>query len=160
VKELSCTFCGDPATELCKKLHLDWIIVLPREIKPGDVWRQPVEEKLYSIKTTKVFQDGVVVQTKQGRKYYIAHLELPVLVRREVPCLWPRCDLHCGKCLMYETQEKRAEELGITEAREAEKRKEAERRTEEQRQRAIERRTVRVNTRRGKTPVRRKKGIR
>ena len=157
---MNCTYCGEPSIGLCEKLHLDWIIVLPTEIKPGDVWRNPVNEKLHAVKSAKVFQDGIIMLTKQGKHFHIEHLELPVLVRRMVPCMWPRCDLHCGKCLMYESQEQRAEHLGIQEAREAEKRRELERRKQERQERAIERRTIRVRTPRGETGVTRKKKLR
>jgi hypothetical protein len=157
---LCCTFCGEPSIGLCEKLHLDWIIVLPRELKPGDVWKGPLCDKLYFIKTTEMQEDGLSITTKQGRKYFIVHLELPLLVRRMVPCMWPRCEFHCGKCLMYESQEQRAEHLGIQEAREAERRRELERRKQERQERAIERRTVKIRTPHGEMSVTRKKKLR
>lgn len=157
---MNCTFCGEPTDLLCTKLHLDWIIVLPKEMQPGDVWRSPIDEKLHVVKSTKPFQDGIVMRTK-SQHFYIGHLDLPVLVKRAVPCSWPRCEFHCGKCMMYESDARRvALGVEIEESRARELERGRARQVEERRQRAIERRTAKINTPRGETPVRRKKQLR
>lgn len=111
---MTCTFCGDPAVELCTRKHLEWIIVLPLEVKAKDIWRSPLDGKIYSVtELQQVDPDYFRLLTAQDKSFHIYHAQLPLLVRRSVPCGWPRCDLHCGKCMMYRESEERAELLGI-----------------------------------------------
>jgi len=110
---MTCTFCGEPATSACKKLHLEWIIVLPLQIKSKDVLRG-VDGLLYQVlklKRSKRDDNAVQVVTGQRKTLVIAFLELPVLVKRYVVCGWPRCEFHCGKCMRYSEAEARREAL-------------------------------------------------
>lgn len=109
----TCTYCGDPAISICKRLHLEWIIVLPREIKSGDIWKQPEREPLFLISkvSKRPSEDCVYIETRQGPRFRIPTLTLPVIVKRRVPCGWPRCELHCGKCLLYAEAEQRRDKL-------------------------------------------------
>ena len=111
----TCTFCGDPATESCTRKHLEWIIVLPSEIAPGDIWRYPIDGRSYAVASIEFDPelDGWRLTTAQKKAFYVLYANLPNLVKRLVPCGWPRCDLHCGKCMMYRESEDRRELLGI-----------------------------------------------
>jgi hypothetical protein len=83
--------------------------VLPSEIKPGDIWRRRVDGKTYVV--AKIWLDdsieGYRLVTNLKKKFHIFYPERPELVRRSVPCGWPRCDLHCGKCMLYRESDER-----------------------------------------------------
>jgi hypothetical protein len=98
-------------------MHLEWIIVLPREIKPGDIWRRRSHGKIYGVQRVYLVtpenggESFYVVVTKQGREFQVRHAELPELVRCRVRCDWPICEFHCGKCMRYRASEERKEHL-------------------------------------------------
>ena len=105
---MNCTFCGDPSIGPCTRKHLEWIIVLPSEVKPKDIYRNAVDGKTYVVaRLDPMESDGFVLVTAQKKKLNIFYPELPVLVRRWVLCGWPRCDLHCGKCMLYRESDER-----------------------------------------------------
>jgi hypothetical protein len=111
---MNCTFCGDLSTGPCTRKHLEWIIVLPSEIKEKDIWKSPVDNrKTYVVIDLKPILDevdgieGYRVFTAQKRSFQIFYPELPVLVRRHVLCGWPRCEFHCGKCMLYRESDER-----------------------------------------------------
>ena len=99
----TCTFCGDDSIGPCPRKHLETIIVLPSEIKPGDIWKRRTDAKSYPV--AKIWYDpaidGYRLLTTTKKKFHIFYPELPELVRRLVQCGYPRCDLHCGKCMLY-----------------------------------------------------------
>ena len=71
--------------------------------------------------------DEFRVYTSQKRTFLLLYPELPVLVKRDIPCGWPRCELHCGKCINYrEEEDRRAEMLQSANAVNPQKAKERE----------------------------------
>jgi len=105
---MNCTFCGDPSIGPCTRKHLEWIIVLPSEIKPKDVFKSPLDGRGYVVLSISRGPDSesYLLQTAR-RSIGILYPELPVLVRRQVQCYWPRCELHCGKCMLYRESDER-----------------------------------------------------
>jgi len=110
-----CTFCGDPATGLCERKHRQWTIVQPSEILAGDILMRP-DGTIYAVARVSLHKstarhrphfpatqpdplDEYIIETKQKRRFLILYPNLPVLVKRDVICGWPRCELHCGKCI-------------------------------------------------------------
>jgi len=112
---MNCTFCGEESIGPCKRKRLETIIVLPSEMKAGDIWKRRTDGRAYPI--VRVWwdpkMDGYRVLTSNKKRFHIFYPELPELVRRSVECGWPRCDLHCGKCMLYvESDERQAKIRG------------------------------------------------
>ena len=55
--------------------------------------------------------DEYIVETKQKKRFLILYPALPVLVKRDVVCGWPRCEFHCGKCMNLAQQDSDREEI-------------------------------------------------
>jgi len=55
--------------------------------------------------------DEYIVETKQKKRFLILYPALPVLVKRDVVCGWPRCEFHCGKCMNLAQQDTEREEV-------------------------------------------------
>jgi hypothetical protein len=106
-----CSFCGDEATGICKRKHRDWTIISPSDLKPADILIR--DGKIYAVSKVRYDKrgDAFHVKTGQGRTFVICYPELPILVKRLVECGWPKCDLHCGKCMRYAESEERRERL-------------------------------------------------
>ena len=101
VPRLVCRICGEAVVAKCGWLYPDWIVVLPAEIQNDDLFHG-TDGRLYSVKAWHLlitgYWDGVEVSTKQGPIFQVFHLELPLLVRRRIPCGGLRCELHCADC--------------------------------------------------------------
>src|ERR1700686_3695597 len=103
VKE--CEYCGDPIVGQCKTKHREWIVVLPKEIRTGDAIRSPLDgKKIYHVSKISIENEGtddeaMLVSTVEKTRFPIYCPELPYIVKREVPCGWPPCDLHCVRCM-------------------------------------------------------------
>ena len=90
----------------------------PREIEKGDLLMRP-DGAIYAVTSLKCKVvdgdpscDEYIVGTAQKRRFLILYPTLPVLVKREVICGWPRCEVHCGKCMsLAEEEETRAQLL-------------------------------------------------
>lgn len=113
---MDCTVCGDPAIGFCKRKHREVIVIPLGEIKKGDLLLRPsVNGKRYEMFAVEKIRpqraDGsIVIQTAQ-KLILMLFPELPILVKREVECGWPICDLHCGKCERYAEEERQRAEL-------------------------------------------------
>lgn len=106
-----CAFCGDPIVESCTTKHREWIIVLPGELLRGDLLMRPRDQKIYQVVKVSERDEMFTVSTGQKEKIILHFPALPVLVKRDVPCGWPRCELHCIKCMSYAAEEERRAEL-------------------------------------------------
>ena len=83
--------------------------------------------RTYSVLKVRFADDAFHVQTKQKTRFLIFYPELPILVKREIECGWPRCEFHCGKCMRYaEEDEQRAALLQSANAVESQVAKERE----------------------------------
>lgn len=105
-----CPVCGDPAESICKRKHLEWTIILPGQLKKGDVihhW----DDKKYAVLKVRWKGEIASIETGQRKTLSIGFPSLPILVRREQACGWPCCELHCYKCMGYAEQEQRRAEL-------------------------------------------------
>ena len=105
-----CAVCGEPTVQLCKRKHLEWIIILPEELKKGDVL-QHWDGKIYAVTKTRWREEILTVETGQRKTLSIGWPTLPILVKRQVVCGWPCCELHCYKCMTFAEQEQRREKL-------------------------------------------------
>lgn len=105
VPEPVCSYCGDPIVGQCKTKYSEWIVVLPREILRGDRIRCPLDaKKIYHVSkilitNERTDDEAVLVSTVEKRSCLIYCPDLPYIVKREVACGWPRCDLHCVRCM-------------------------------------------------------------
>jgi len=106
--EQSCEYCGDPIIGQCKTKHAEWIIVLPAEIRKSDTILRPLDGRMYQVLSVLPSPDPsawddqefkFTIRTGQKVTFTIHCPELPVLVKRDIPCGWPRCDLHCVRCM-------------------------------------------------------------
>jgi hypothetical protein len=73
-------------------------------------WRH-WDDKSYAVTKTRWRDDILMVETGQRKTLSIGFPSLPILVKREVICGWPCCELHCYKCMTYAEQEERRERL-------------------------------------------------
>ena len=95
----SCTICGEPITGTCTRLYPERIIVFPAELQAGDfliTTTRPQPLKVFGVSLLK--DDSVIVRVMYGGPLEISHLELPLLVKRQILCGGPICELHCAKC--------------------------------------------------------------
>jgi hypothetical protein len=111
IRQEVCEFCGDPIIEHCKVKHREWIIVLPREIEHGDLLMRPRDQKIYQVTSVREREEVFTVSTGQAEKIVLHFPNLPVLVKRDRACGWPRCELHCMKCMSYAAEEECRAEL-------------------------------------------------
>jgi hypothetical protein len=91
----TCTFCGDESIGPCPRKRLETIIVLPSEIRPGDIWKRRTDARSYPVAKIWAVTDpweGYRLLTTTKKKFDIFHPDLPELVRRVVKCGYPRCD--------------------------------------------------------------------
>ena len=110
-----CNYCGDLAVELCGRQRPEWIIALPSELKPHDLWRRPIDGTLYSVR--EVIRDSEeefrIFTNQDGKTFFVWRAQLPLLVKRQVACGWPRCEFHCERCILNaELDEQRARLMG------------------------------------------------
>ena len=109
-----CSVCLDPSVALCSRLHREVIVIRLADLKTGDLLLRP-EGKLWHtflvVRITKRKDGTTTVATGQRKDFELLFPELPILVKREVRCNWPRCELHCGKCMRYAEEEQRRDEL-------------------------------------------------
>jgi hypothetical protein len=107
---MTCTVCGDPAIGFCTRMHRQWTIIQPREIRP-DGAMYAVSKAKTRVTDGDPGMDEYVVETKQKKRFLVLYPALPVLVKRDVVCGWPRCEFHCGKCMNLAQQDSDREEI-------------------------------------------------
>lgn len=107
---MNCTFCGEPAIGPCSRKRPAWTIIQPGELQKDDLIMRH-DGRTYSVLRVTEKDDAFHVQTKQKTRFLIFYPELPILVKREIECGWPRCEFHCGKCMRHAEEEERRAEL-------------------------------------------------
>ena len=95
----TCAICGDPIIGVCERYYPERIVIFPPELQPGDFLittcrAQPL--KVFKVSTPE--NDIVIADVMYGGPLEIEHMELPLLVKRQILCGGPTCELHCAQC--------------------------------------------------------------
>lgn len=95
----TCAICGDPITGTCPRYYPERIVIFPPELQPGDFLITTCRaQPLKVFKVSPPENDTVIADVMYGGPLEIEHMELPLLVKRQILCGGPACELHCAQC--------------------------------------------------------------